>query len=209
MTGATIHGVEYASGSTGVLSITSFDGTSSATIPDLITMPTSSLTVKVQALQADGLDVNDFGIDADREKVTAIGVANLAVNCADFASEPTVAQVRQLQSQWRTKYPMFGASSAVGLLSCAAGEWPGKDDPYPTGKAAGAPPILVVGTTNDPATPYAGTAKLANMLGVGQVLTWQGEGHTAYPQTPCITNAVDSYLLNLQMPPKNTVCPKR
>ncbi len=78
--GATIHGVEYASGSTGVLSITSFDGTSSAMIPDIITMPTSSLTVKVQALQADGLDLNDFGIDADREKITAIGVANVTVN---------------------------------------------------------------------------------------------------------------------------------
>jgi pimeloyl-ACP methyl ester carboxylesterase len=135
--------------------------------------------------------------------------ANLAVNCADFATEPTVAQVRQLQSQWRTKYPLFGASAAVGLLSCATGEWPGKDDPYPTGKALGAPPILVIGTTNDPATPYAGTKKLANMLGVGEVLTWQGEGHTAYPQTPCITNAVDSYLLDLKTPPKNTVCPKQ
>jgi hypothetical protein len=78
--GATIHGAEYSSGSTGVLSITSFDGTSSVMIPDLITMPTSSLTVKVQALQADGLDVNDFAIDRDREKVTAVGVANLAVN---------------------------------------------------------------------------------------------------------------------------------
>jgi hypothetical protein len=78
--GATLHGVEYASGSTGVLSITSFDGASSVMIPDIITLPTGSLTVKVQALQADGLDVTDFGIDKDREKVTAIGVANVAVN---------------------------------------------------------------------------------------------------------------------------------
>jgi hypothetical protein len=80
VTGATIHGVEYASGSTGVLSITSFDGTSSAMIPDLVTMPTSSLTVKVQALQADGLDVNDFALDSDREKLTGVGVANVTVN---------------------------------------------------------------------------------------------------------------------------------
>jgi pimeloyl-ACP methyl ester carboxylesterase len=135
--------------------------------------------------------------------------ANLAVNCADFASEPTVAQIRVLQAQWRTKYPMFGASTALGLLSCAQGEWPGKPDAYPTGPATGAPPILVVGTTNDPATPYAGTAKLAGMLGVGEVLTWQGEGHTAYPQTPCITTAVDNYLIDLKPPPKNTVCPKQ
>jgi len=133
--------------------------------------------------------------------------ANLAVNCADFASEPTVTEIRKLQSQWRAKYPMFGAPSALGLLSCAPGEWPGGDDPYPVGKALGAPPILVVGTRNDPATPYEGTAKLANMLGVGEVLTWDGDGHTAYPQTPCITNAVDNYLLNLTMPPQNTECP--
>jgi pimeloyl-ACP methyl ester carboxylesterase len=133
--------------------------------------------------------------------------ANLAVNCADFAKEPTVAQIRVLQSQWRQKYPLFGASSALGLLSCAPGEWPGKPDPYPIGPAKGAPPILVVGTKNDPATPYEGTAKLANMLGVGEVLTWDGDGHTAYPQTTCITTAVDNYLLNLTMPPKNTVCP--
>lgn len=78
--GATIHSVEYASGSTGVLGITSIDGTSSVMIPDLITMPTSSLTVKVQALQADGLDVNNFALDTDREKVTAVGAANVTVN---------------------------------------------------------------------------------------------------------------------------------
>ena len=65
----------------------------------------------------------------------------------------------------------------------------------------------MVGTRNDPATPYAGTAKLANMLGVGEVLTWDGDGHTAYPQTTCITNAVDDYLVNLKLPPEGTVCP--
>ncbi|HKE63859.1 MAG TPA: alpha/beta hydrolase, partial [Micromonosporaceae bacterium] len=133
--------------------------------------------------------------------------ANLAVNCADFASEPSISQIRTLQSQWRTKYPLFGAPAALGLLSCAKGEWPGGDDPYPVGPAKGAPPILVVGTKNDPATPYEGTAKLANMLGVGEVLTWDGDGHTAYPQTACITSAVDNYLLALKMPPTNTVCP--
>src|SRR5262249_3309190 len=63
--------------------------------------------------------------------------ANLAVNCADFPSQPTISQIRTLQSQWRTKYPLFGASFAVGLLSCAVGEWPGKYDPYPTGPATG------------------------------------------------------------------------
>jgi len=46
-------------------------------------------------------------------------------------------------------------------------------------------------------------------LGVGVVLTWQGEGHTAYPQTRCITNAVNRYLIDLTVPAQGTTCPAR
>jgi pimeloyl-ACP methyl ester carboxylesterase len=129
------------------------------------------------------------------------------VECDDDNGGETVNQARSLQSQWRTKYPLFGAQMAVGLAYCAV--WPAKRDPYPTGKAAGAPPIVVVGTTNDPATPYEQTAKLADMLGVGHVVTWQGEGHTAYPQTACIRQAVDNYLLSLTVPAAGLTCPAR
>ncbi|HEY2673371.1 MAG TPA: alpha/beta hydrolase [Rugosimonospora sp.] len=127
------------------------------------------------------------------------------VECDDDNSGETIDQARALQSQWRTKYPIFGTQMALGLISCAV--WPAKRDPYPTGKAVGAPPIVVIGTTNDPATPYEQTAKLAGMLGVGQVLTWQGEGHTAYPQTECIRQAVDGYLTNLTVPAAGLTCP--
>jgi pimeloyl-ACP methyl ester carboxylesterase len=132
--------------------------------------------------------------------------ANAAVNCTDDKTVPALDQIRTLQGQWREKYPLFGASTALDLL-CA--QWPGKRDPYPTGKAAGAPPIVVVGTTGDPATPYEQTPKLADMLGVGVVLTWQGEGHTAYPQTRCITDAVNRYLIDLTPPAKGTTCPAK
>jgi len=134
--------------------------------------------------------------------------ANEAVNCADYSSNPTIDQIRQYQGEWRAKYPTFGGQMAVGMLGCAQGVWPGKPDPFPTGPAKGAPPIVVVGTTGDPATPYAQTAKLATMLGVGRVLTWDGEGHTAYPQTTCISNAVDAYLIDGTVPPTGTTCPK-
>ena len=133
--------------------------------------------------------------------------ANLAVNCADTKDAPSVAEVRTLQSQWRTKYPLFGAPLAVGMLPCTF--WPGARDPYPAGAATGAPPIVVVGTTGDPATPYENTADLANMLGVGHVLTWEGEGHTAYPSTPCIVSAVDNYLLALKVPQAGLRCPAK
>lgn len=133
--------------------------------------------------------------------------ANLAVNCADTDDAPSLAKIRQLQGQWRTKYPLFGAALAVGMMPCTF--WPGKRDPFPAGKAVGAPPIVVVGTTGDPATPYENTAHLADMLGTGHVLTWQGEGHTAYPSTPCIVNAVDSYLIDLTVPKEGLRCPAK
>ncbi|MEV1290305.1 alpha/beta hydrolase [Micromonospora sp. NPDC049679] len=133
--------------------------------------------------------------------------ANLAVNCADAASAPTIDQIRGLQSTWRRKYPLFGPALAVGMLSCAT--WPGQRDPYPTGAASGAPPVLVVGTTGDPATPYEQTPRLASMLAVGVVLTWEGEGHTAYPQTRCVTDAVNRYLIELAVPPAGQRCPAR
>jgi pimeloyl-ACP methyl ester carboxylesterase len=133
--------------------------------------------------------------------------ANLAVNCADTNGAPTVDEVRKLQAEWRQKYPLFGGSLAVGMLPCTF--WPGKRDPYPAGAAKGAPPIVVVGTTGDPATPYENTADLAGMLGVGHVLTWEGEGHTAYPSTSCIVSAVDKYLLNLTVPQEGLRCPPK
>jgi pimeloyl-ACP methyl ester carboxylesterase len=133
--------------------------------------------------------------------------ANLAVNCADSNGVPSVAEVRKLQGEWRQKYPLFGASLAVSMLPCVF--WPGKRDPYPAGAAAGAPPIVVVGTTGDPATPYENTADLAGMLGVGHVLTWEGEGHTAYPSTTCIATAVDNYLLALRVPQEGLRCPPK
>jgi pimeloyl-ACP methyl ester carboxylesterase len=129
------------------------------------------------------------------------------VECDDDAGNETIAQARSLQADWRARYPLFGPYAAVGLASCAV--WPARRDPYPTGRAVGAPPIVVVGTTNDPATPYEQAGKLADMLGVGQVLTWQGEGHTAYPQTDCLRRAVDGYLIRLAVPAKGLTCPPK
>jgi pimeloyl-ACP methyl ester carboxylesterase len=127
------------------------------------------------------------------------------IGCDDDDSKISSDEIRSLQTQWRSKYPLFGPGFATGLVSCQ--QWPAQRDPYPAGKAVGAPPILVVGTVNDPATPYAQAGALADMLGNATVLTWQGQGHTAYPQTTCIRTNVDSYLIDLTVPAKGTTCP--
>ena len=66
--------------------------------------------------------------------------------------------------------------------------------------AAGAAPILVVGTTGDPATPYQWAKALASQLDSGTLLTWKGQGHTAYGRAgACITDAVEGYLLKQRL----------
>ena len=102
--------------------------------------------------------------------------------------------------------PDLRANAAASLYSCYS--WPRSEHPLPPASAPGAPPILVIGTLHDPATPYAATGVLAKALGSGVVLTWNGEGHTAYPKTTCITSKVDSYLVTATPPAAGDSCPR-
>jgi pimeloyl-ACP methyl ester carboxylesterase len=137
---------------------------------------------------------------------TNIVDASLTINCTDSDTAITDATVRTKLAQWRTKYPLFGTSLALGMLSCA--QWLGPRHPLPRVTGTGAPPILVIGTTNDPATPYASAQVMARQLTSGVLLTWDGEGHTAYPKTPCVRSAVDAYLISLKVPKAGTRCPR-
>jgi hypothetical protein len=80
--------------------------------------------------------------------------------------------------------------------------------PLPRIRAAGAPPILVVGTLRDPATPYRWAQALAGDLSSGVLLGWNGDGHTAYGQgSACVDTIVNDYLISLSVPRSGTVCP--
>jgi hypothetical protein len=73
--------------------------------------------------------------------------------------------------------------------------------------AAGAAPILVVGTIRDPATPYAWAQGLASQLASATLLTFNGDGHTAYKRgSTCIDSAVDGYFLHGVMPAPGLIC---
>ncbi len=130
--------------------------------------------------------------------------ANIAVNCNDSSQQITDALVAAKGAEWIAKYPIFGPNSA-SLYTCM--NWPQSGHPLPPASAPGAPPILVIGTVHDPATPYAAAGVLANALGSGVLLRWDGEGHTAYPKTKCVSSKVDSYLLTAKVAPGNS-CPR-
>lgn len=131
--------------------------------------------------------------------------ANATIGCSDTTQRPTVAQAQVLQPQWRASNPLFGGSAASSLGFCSL--WKAPPDQPITVANKGAAPILVIGTTGDPATPISGAQHLAALLGSGRLLVWQGDGHTAYPKTTCVTNDVDNYLINLTLPPTGATCP--
>ncbi|HEX6074255.1 MAG TPA: alpha/beta hydrolase [Micromonosporaceae bacterium] len=141
--------------------------------------------------------------EADGDYPNSFEILTL-VNCVDEEKAPSVAEVRRLQKEWRRKYPLFGAPLALSILGCAV--WPVAHDPYPYGRADGAPPILVIGTTGDPATPYEQAGALAKLLGTGILVTYRGEGHTAYPKSGCLNDVVDDYLIDLKTPRSGVTC---
>lgn len=133
--------------------------------------------------------------------------ANNAVNCTDQPWPRDVAAYQQLAAQSATESPFLGPENVWFSLFCAF--WP-----VPATSAAGplvvrnAPPILVVGTLHDPATPYPWAQSLTRQMGpAGRLLTYRGNGHTAYHRgSSCIDGAVDQYLLNLTVPQAGTSC---
>ncbi|MET9504674.1 alpha/beta hydrolase [Streptomyces sp. NPDC006622] len=137
-----------------------------------------------------------------------ITAANVSVNCADDKPRYSVAQVERRLPEFRAASPLFGEFLAWGMVGCTDWAVPGAAD-HPDVSAAGSAPILVVGNTGDPATPYEGARKMAAALGegVGVELTYEGQGHGAYDSgNRCVRAAVDGYLLNGKVPTAGTVC---
>jgi pimeloyl-ACP methyl ester carboxylesterase len=132
--------------------------------------------------------------------------ANTAISCVDRPWPRSLAGWQAAASAAGRVAPLFGQADVWGNLPCAY--WPVPPAPLPAFKAAGAPPILVVGTTRDPATPYRWARALAGDLSSGVLLGWNGDGHTAYGEgSGCVDTIVNSYLISLKVPRSGTVCP--
>ena len=87
-------------------------------------------------------------------------------------------------------------------------DWPIKSDhPQVAVDATGSKPIVVLGTTRDPATPYEWAKSLTDQLKSAVLVTRQGDGHTAYTSgNPCIKKLVDAYLVDGTVPKDGTTC---
>jgi pimeloyl-ACP methyl ester carboxylesterase len=126
------------------------------------------------------------------------------VTCADSPDRPTVQEWNAFAARIDAQFPLWAGSNGA-IPSCDG--IPASDDTTPVPDDPAIPPVLVVGATQDPATPYQGAVDLADALVNGALLTRDGTGHTSYGGgNDCIDDAVDTYLLTLELPPDDTVC---
>ncbi|MFG2899582.1 alpha/beta hydrolase [Streptomyces zaomyceticus] len=133
--------------------------------------------------------------------------ANAAVNCLDLpAAYAGPADVAKAVPSFEKASPIFGRGLAWAALNCTSWPTPATGGPHRI-TAEGAAPILVVGTTRDPATPYKWARSLAGQLSSGTLLTYEGDGHTAYGRgSDCIDTAINAYLLEGTPPAEGKRC---
>ncbi|WP_190216087.1 alpha/beta hydrolase [Streptomyces griseosporeus] len=133
--------------------------------------------------------------------------AQTAITCADSSLRPDFDRLDRDEARVKAASPVFGAAWSNGVYLCY--DWPFHGERVtPQVNADGAAPVLVVGGTGDPTTPYPGARNMARALGdgVGVLLTAEEEGHGTYPQNRCVTKAVDQYLRTGRTPAMGTVC---
>ena len=149
---------------------------------------------------------NYNGRNADGTYIDNSLEARFAINCLDYASQGDVAVMRAQAQELATLAPVLGKQLSYGDVGCLG--WPVKAAAErPVIHAAGSADILVVGTTNDPATPYSWAVALAEQLDNGHLVTYESEGHTAYNKSnACVDNTIDDYFIDGTVPADDPRC---
>jgi len=131
--------------------------------------------------------------------------ANYAINCLDHPAPTDIAAYDRLAQDFAQASPFFGPAFLYSNLPCAY--WKVKPTGHPGPLTAyGAPPILLVGGTNDPATPYAWAKSVHQQIAGSILLTRIGNGHVSYFASACIQQAENAYLFDLTLPVDGATC---
>jgi pimeloyl-ACP methyl ester carboxylesterase len=132
-----------------------------------------------------------------------------AITCNDADQHPGPVAAGDLATALHARYPLLGAY-AVDYTMGGCVSWPTARSPVVDLHPKGTPPILVIGNTGDPNTPYVGAQHLTAIFSTARLLTWQGWGHTwllSGSSDQCMQRLVTTYLSGGGLPPVGTVCP--
>ena len=129
-----------------------------------------------------------------------------AISCLDDPFSVAPSRVRAELPAFEKASPTFGGVFAWGLLGCR-GQVAETTEPPLTIDGSGAPPIVVVGTTRDPATPFEWSEALAEQLETGVLVRREGDGHTGYFQgNDCVDGAIEAFWLRGEVPEDGLTC---
>ena len=147
-----------------------------------------------------------YGRQADGTYTSNSTEAFFSINCLDYESAGDLATMRAEEATLIKAAPVLGPQLAFGGAQCSSWPYPAAWERGPI-TAPGSSDILVIGTTNDPATPYVWAQALADELENGHLVTYEGEGHTAYNKgSDCVDDAVDDYLVDGTVPGADVTC---
>jgi len=164
-----------------------------------------------RALKGDGTPLMELADQYARRDPSGRYRGNLlealpAVMCLDAADSPDLSTYEQRAADFSAKAPTWGRLMAWGTQQCA--DWPIKatGKPHPV-TAEGSGPIVVVGTTRDPATPYENSVRLHDQLANARLITYDGDGHTAYTRSNhCVDDAINDYFTEGKVPQDGLTC---
>jgi pimeloyl-ACP methyl ester carboxylesterase len=127
-----------------------------------------------------------------------------AIGCADTDERLTVEEDDAAAAAYTAAAPRLAPAGSVGSYSCTF--FPDALDPRIEITGIGAGPIVVVGTTGDPATPLASTRAMAEALEDGRLVVVEADQHTGYNVNRCINEVVNDFLIDLVPPADGTEC---
>jgi pimeloyl-ACP methyl ester carboxylesterase len=144
--------------------------------------------------------------NADGSYVDNTIEANYSINCLDDPTSVPFEQVPSLFPEFEQASATFGRIFAWGMASCRGIDVTSSEEPLDI-RAEGAAPIVVLGTSRDPATPLKWARALSAQLDSGVLVERDGDGHTAYNAgNECVDSIVEDYLLDGTVPDDGTAC---
>jgi pimeloyl-ACP methyl ester carboxylesterase len=166
-----------------------------------------------QARNGDGLGLQqlaDYASDRTGPTTYSSNMASAfpAISCWDTPPSPGIDGLRAAAAAWSKGAAVPDMAKAMSWGNAPCSQWYGHSSrkPAPAVSTTTAP-LLVVGTIYDPATPYQWAQALSRQLTTSRLLTYNGDGHTAYGgNSRCIDSAVDAYLLSGALPAVGTIC---
>jgi pimeloyl-ACP methyl ester carboxylesterase len=175
-----------------------------ADVPTPVTSPDEDLATDNDEVPDDEPETDDDPSPAPRPSNNSMTVLR-NVNCVDLGPGNSAA-APSLAAEMVEAGPNFGWLMATALQLCDT--FPVQRDLIPSSVPASVPPVLIVGSVHDPATPYVWAQRMHAALDGSRLVTYGGAAHVAwnFTKSACVDSAVNAYVLTGNPPAGDLTC---